>query len=301
VSGVTPATFHHIAQIQGATQIAANGPLTRSDSVLSTAPYGAVVRDQNSQVVAGVIVAWSVTGGGAVLSQLADTTDVNGVVSTNLTLDQTAGPRSVQATVTGLQGSPVTFVENGVAGNAAQMTLNGGNFQAGPAGGALATPLSVLVKDDHGNVKPGFAVTWAVFGGGSVTPVTPATNASGIASVSRTLGANPGVYSDTVSAAGLTGSPVGFTDTAGAVDTIQVRDNFFSPAHDTVAVGTFMVFRWLGAAQHSVVWQTTPQPAPNGSPIQTTGTVVARVTKVGTYNYLCGVHGAIMSGDIVSQ
>jgi plastocyanin len=115
------------------------------------------------------------------------------------------------------------------------------------------------------------------------------------------LGANPGVYSDTVSAAGLTGSPVGFTDTAGAVDTIQVRDNFFSPAHDTVAVGTFMVFRWLGAAQHSVVWQTTPQPAPNGSPIQTTGTVVARVTKVGTYNYLCGVHGAIMSGDIVSQ
>lgn len=301
VSGVAPATFHHVAQIQGATQIAANVGLTRSDSVLSTVPFSVVVRDQNSQAVAGVTVTWSLSGGGGNLSQPTSTTDASGIASVNLTLDQVAAPRSVQAAVTGLQGSPVQFAENGVAGNATQMAQSGGNFQAGPAGGDLGTQLGVLVKDAHGNVKPGVTVTWAVFGGGSVSPAAPVTNASGIASVTRTLGATAGVYRDTASVTGLSGSPVAFEDTAGAVDTIQVRDNFFSPVHDTVTVGTFVVFRWLGAAQHSVLWQTTPAPTPSNSSIMATGTFVARMTKVGTYNYLCGVHGAIMPGDIVSQ
>jgi plastocyanin len=301
VSGVAPATFHHVAQIQGATQIAANVGLTRSDSVLSTVPFSVVVRDQNSQAVAGVTVTWSLSGGGGNLSQPTSITDASGIASVNLTLDQVTAPRSVQAAVTGLQGSPVQFTENGVAGNATQMAQSSGNFQAGPAGGDLATQLGVLVKDAHGNVKPGVTVTWAVFGGGSVSPATPVTNASGVASVTRTLGATAGVYRDTASVTGLSGSPVAFEDTAGAVDTIQVRDNFFSPVHDTVTVGTFVVFRWLGAAQHSVVWQTTPAPTPSNSSIMATGTFVVRMTKVGTYNYLCGVHGAIMPGDIVSQ
>src|SRR5512135_2553586 len=96
VSGVTPATFHHIAQIQGATQIAANVGLTRSDSVLSTVPFSVVVRDQNSQAVAGVTVTWSLSGGGGNLRQPTSTTDASGIASVNLTLDQAAAPRSVQ-------------------------------------------------------------------------------------------------------------------------------------------------------------------------------------------------------------
>src|SRR5512147_59756 len=104
VSGLTPATFHHIAQIQGATQIAPNVGLIRSDSVLSTAPFSVVVRDQNSQVVAGVVVTWSLTGGTGTLTQPTATTDINGIASTSLVLNQTAAPRSVQASVTGLQG-----------------------------------------------------------------------------------------------------------------------------------------------------------------------------------------------------
>src|SRR5512144_1232834 len=90
VSGVTPATFHHIAQIQGATQIAANVVLTRSDSVLSTVPFSVVVRDQNSQAVAGVVGTWSLTGGTGPLTQSAATTDINGIASTRLVLKQTA-------------------------------------------------------------------------------------------------------------------------------------------------------------------------------------------------------------------
>jgi len=300
VSGVTPATFHHIAQIQGATQIAANGALVHADSVLSTVPYAAVVRDQNSQVVAGVIVAWSVTGGGAVLSQLADTTDVNGIVSTNLTIDQTAGPRSVQATVTGLQGSPVTFVENGVAGNATVMALNGGNAQVGPVSTALPTPHSVIVHDAYGNPKPGFTVPWVLgLGGGSLSTTTPATTAAGIASVTRTFGASVGVSSDTAKVVGLSGSPVAFTDTAVAVANVAVSNNFFNPATTTIAAGSFVKFTWAaGAVDHNVTWDGGPAPRPTNSPTQSTGTYQARITQPGTYTYHCTIHGAAMSGSV---
>lgn len=299
VSGVTPVTFHHIAQIQGATQIAANVALTRSDSVLSTVPFSVVVRDQNSQAVSGVSVTWSVTGGGGVLSQLTGTTDVSGITSTNLTLDQTAGPRSVQATVTGLQGSPVTFVENGVAGNATVVALNGGNAQAGPVGTALPTPHSVIVHDGHGNPKPGFTVSWVLgLGGGSLSTTAPATDAAGIASVTRTLGAAEGVSSDTAKVVGLSGSPVAFTDTAVAVENVSVSNNFFNPATTTISAGTFVIFTWAGGVSHNVTWDGGPAPRPANSPTQNSGTYQVRLTQPGTYTYHCTIHGAAMSGSI---
>ena len=300
VSGVTPATFHHIAQIQGATQIAANGALVHNDSVLSTVPFSAVVRDQNSQVVAGVIVTWSVTGGGAVLSQLTGTTDVNGIVSTNLTLDQTSGPRSVLATVTGLQGSPVTFVENGVAGNATQASRNSVDPQVGPVSSPLPLPLSVLVKDAYNNPKPGAAVTWKLEGAG--TPPAVTTNASGIASLTRTLGASPGAYHDTATVSGLSGS-IAFTDTAAAVTQINVGSagNTFSPTPATVAKGTFIRFSWAGGVTHNVHWDSAPGTLPTDSPDQASGTFVVRLLDVGSYGYHCTFHGtptSLMHGVI---
>ncbi|MGE5761522.1 MAG: Ig-like domain-containing protein [Gemmatimonadota bacterium] len=295
VSGVAPATFHHVAQIQGATQIAANSPVTRTDSVLSTASYSAVVRDQNSNVVAGVIVAWSVTGGGGVLSQLVDTTDVNGITSTNLTLDQTAAPRSVQATVTGLQGSPVTFVENGVAGNATQATRNSPDPQVGAVSSPLPIPLSVLVKDAYNNPKPGTSVTWKLEGLGAPPPST--TDASGIAVLNRTLGASPGAYHDTAAVTGLPGT-IAFTDTAVAVSQIDVGSggNVFSPAAATVPKGNFVRFTWAGGVTHNVHWDTAPGNLPPNSPDQSSGTFLVRLVDGGSYGYHCTFHGSPTTG-----
>ena len=300
VSGVAPATFHHIAQIQGATQIAANVGLIRSDSVLSTAPFSVVVRDQNSQAVAGVTVTWSLSGGGGNLSQPTSITDANGIASVTLTLDQVAAPRSVQAAVTGLQGSPVQFAENGVAGNATVMALNGGNSQVGPVSTALPTPHSVIVHDAYGNPKPGFTVPWVLgLGGGSLSTTTPATNASGIAAVTRTFGAAVGVSSDTANAVGLTGSPVAFTDTAVAVASISVGNNFFNPATTTIAAGSFVKFTWAaGAVDHNVTWDGGPVPRPANSATQNSGTYQARITQPGTYTYHCTIHGPAMSGSV---
>jgi plastocyanin len=305
VSGVvTPATFHHVAQIQGATQIQASGPTIRnSDTVLATAaPLVVLVADQNSLPRPGVIVTWTITGGGGSLTQAVDTTDAGGLSSVSWTFNSVSGGKTAQAAVTGLQGSPVSFTASVAAGTATQMALNSGNSQAGPVGAALPAPHTVIVRDAYGNPKSNSPVTWVLgVGGGSLSTTTPTTDASGIAAVTRTLGAAVGVTSDTAKAAGLTGSPVAFTDTAGAVDTVQIHDNFFTPVHDTVAVGTFIRFRWLGAAQHGVSWLNGPGTLPTNSPIQATGEYVARVTQLGTYNYQCTVHGATMPGAVVSQ
>jgi plastocyanin len=297
VSGVSPATFHHIAQIQGATQIAANVALTRSDSVLSTVPFSAIVRDQNSQAVAGVTVTWSLSGGGGSLSQPTSITDASGIASVNLTLDQVAAPRSVQAAVTGLQGSPVQFAENGVAGNATVVAFNGGTAQAGPVGTALPTPHSVIVHDGHGNPKPGFTVPWVLgLGGGSLSTTTPATNAAGIASVTRTLGPAEGVSSDTALVVGLSGSPVAFTDTAVAVTNVSVSNNFFNPATTTITAGTFVKFTWAGGVGHNVTWDGGPVPLPANSVTMSSGTYQARLIQPGTYTYHCTIHGGVGTG-----
>lgn len=51
VTGIIPVVSTHTAPIQGATQISASGSITRSDTVLSTAPFTAVVRDQHGTPV----------------------------------------------------------------------------------------------------------------------------------------------------------------------------------------------------------------------------------------------------------
>ena len=56
IAGGNTVSFSQVAQIQGATQIAANVSATRSDSVKSTVPVSVIVKDQNNTPVAGVIV-----------------------------------------------------------------------------------------------------------------------------------------------------------------------------------------------------------------------------------------------------
>jgi alpha-tubulin suppressor-like RCC1 family protein len=74
-----------------------------------------------------------------------------------------------------------------------------------------AIPVSVLVKDQDGDPMAGVTVTWSVTGGGTVTPATSQTDASGIASASWTLSAAPGGNSLTASFA--TGHSITFNVT----------------------------------------------------------------------------------------
>lgn len=278
--------------------IQANGSAARADTVKATVPPLVVLsRDQTNAAQAGVIVAWTVTAGGGLLSQSTDTTDASGLSSVTWTFGPVAGTQTVQATAAGLAGSPVVFTETAQAGNATQIALDGGNFQAGPVGAALPTPHTVIVRDAYNNPKAGVTVTWALGqGGGSLSSSAPVTNASGIAAMTRTLGASPGVNSDTARIGGVSGSPVVFTDTAGPIAGIQVMDNAFNPVSASVAAGTFVRFTWTGANQHDVVWDTGTPPLPANSVTQTGGTYTARLVNPGTYGYHCSIHGSPTTG-----
>jgi adhesin/invasin len=296
-TGATLVTFSHVAQIQGATQITFSGTASRSDSVKSKAPFAVLVRDQNNTPVAGVTVTWSSTGGGGTLKELVTTTNGSGIASDTLTLTENAVAHTVQAAVIGLIGSPVTLTDDAVAGNAVLMALNGGNGQVGPVSAALPAQHSVIVRDAYGNPKASFAVTWVLgLGGGSISSNAPLTNGAGIAGVTRTLGASAGVHSDTAIVASLTGSPMAFNDTAGAVISVQVSNNFFNPTPAAVTAGSFVRFTWAGGSQHNVTWDSAPGTLPANSATQGSGTYTARLTAVGAYSYHCTLHGSPGNG-----
>ncbi len=304
----SPITFTSIAHIQGATQMAINGGGSQSDTVLATlaTPISAIVKDEHNNPVAGVIVNWTLTGGGQV-SQSTDTTDGGGVTSVTRTLGSAAGSLTTVATVTGLIGSPVTVTSAGTAGAAAQMSLNGGNAQTGVKGTTLGTAHSVGVRDAQGNPKAGVTVTWVVgVGGGSVSSGSPVTGSNGVASVTRTLGDTVGTQTDTASAIGLSGSPVVFTSTSGtapATAGVSVGPGgtlTFSPDSLVLATGGTVTWTWA-TGTHGVEWLTAPGTLPTNSAVKTSGTYPWTFPAPGVYTYDCIVHGSIMHGKIVVQ
>jgi adhesin/invasin len=319
-SGLTgsPVTFSATGQIQGATQLtqttAASGN-GQTDTVLATLanPYRVIARDQNNAPVAGLTVTWTVTAGGGGVSAPSSMTAATGIATITHTFGATAGAQSVQATVAGLVGSPVSFTSTANAGLATQVAKNTGDAQTGTINSALAMPHSVIVKDAHGNGVSGVTVSWvAGTGGGSVAPTSGPTDATGVASTTRTLGATVGTQTDTAKAGTLTGSPLVFTATAVTAPTtaaVDVGDNFFqssrnmtkNPAVDTIAVGGKVTWNWVGTNSHSV--------ESLGPPSFTSSTVLNGAgmkysftfTAPGTYNYDCSVHGVAMTGRVVVQ
>ena len=100
-----------------------------------------------------------------------------------------------------------------VKGGASLIDMESGNNQTDTVGATLAKQLLVRVTDDQGNEVSGVIVTWAVTGGGSITP-TSVTDIEGEAAATRVLGTTAGTQNATATVSGLEGSPVTFTATA---------------------------------------------------------------------------------------
>jgi autotransporter-associated beta strand protein len=108
-------------------------------------------------------------------------------------------------------GTSTTFAVN--AGAAAIISMTSENNQTGYVSSALSSPFIVTVTDANTNPVAGTTVSFAITatpGGGSMSHSTSNTAANGQASSTLTLGATPGSYTVTASAAGLSGSPVSF-------------------------------------------------------------------------------------------
>jgi plastocyanin len=113
------------------------------------------------------------------------------------------------------------------------IVINAGNNQVAPAGTALPESLAVIVRDQSGAALAGVNVTFSVTaGGGSVSPATRATDASGIAKTRRTLG--PGAGTQTVNAVAGSLAPVMFSAVAQINGAVNIADSTKGVLTDTV-------------------------------------------------------------------
>jgi plastocyanin len=289
VSGVTPATFSAVAQIQGATNMGSRFQSPLTDTVLATTvgePLIAVVTNQTGAPVPGVIVDWTASGGGTV-SQAKDTTDAGGEAQVNYTFGSAAGTYGAQAIVTGLVGSPVSYTLTAGHGAPAVLAKNAGdNLTAAPSAQVIHT---VITRDAHNNPANGVTIDWALgAGGGSLNTTQNITGGNGTASVTRTLGPGTGSQTVTATAAALTGAPtVTFTTTVATV--VQVSNNQFTPAMVTITAGSDVVWQWQGTTvAHNVTFSTGGAPA--NITDMTSGSASRTFSAAGVFNYSCTNH-----------
>ncbi len=113
------------------------------------------------------------------------------------------------------------------------IVVSAGNNQVGAAGTALSESLAVIVRDVDANPLAGVNVTFTVTaGGGTVSPGSRATNASGIAKTRFTLGAGAGTQ--TVNAGTGSLAPAPFSAVSQINGAVNIANNTTGPLTDTV-------------------------------------------------------------------
>jgi adhesin/invasin len=183
------------------------------------------VTDGTGRPVAGATVVVELAG--ADLNPDTSTTDDNGRATIGVVLGAEVGRTDGTARVLTSAGqSPVEtgFSVSAVAASANGLRIVSGENQTAVAGQPLPSALVVEVADAFGNPIAGATIAWTAEGGGSVSAATTVTDASGLASVTRTLGTAAGLQRTLASSDGLAGSPAAFlhTATAGTAAGVQI-------------------------------------------------------------------------------
>ncbi len=169
-----PAT---IVLAAGNTQSAAAGTAVAT-------PPSVSVRDRFTNVVPGVSVLFSVTGGGGSITGAGVATNAAGVAAVGewkLGTALGANSLSALAVASGITGNPVSFTATAVAGAAATIVPQGSTSLTGTVFTAVAPLPSVRVTDANGNAVSGATVTFTGSAGSTVVGGTRTTDASGLA------------------------------------------------------------------------------------------------------------------------
>lgn len=117
-----------------------------------------------------------------------------------------------------------------------QFQIAGGDHQVGPASSMLPDPLSVLVTDGNGRPVSNISIRWKAETG-TPTSATSLTNAAGVASIQRTLGADAGVQTTVAIQDDVPGREIRFTSVAlvqGATQMARSVEDDGIPRTDTV-------------------------------------------------------------------
>src|SRR5690606_8004971 len=115
------------------------------------------------------------------------------VLGTSAGVVQSVEVRSVGEEGEGESGPRTLFHSLGLPDEPAIIAPTVAGPRSGEAGAVLADPVEIRVTDQYGNVRVGAAVNWVVKGGGgTVSPTSSVTDASGVARTTWTLGAAMG-------------------------------------------------------------------------------------------------------------
>jgi hypothetical protein len=209
-----------------ASAIAADGGNGQSGPVGSTLaePLVVLVTDGSGDPVGGVAVRWDVQNGGSV-SPAEVETGSDGRASVERTLGTGAGEQMTTASVTGLQGSPVTFTATATDGTTPTLAMKAQPSGATQSGVALAVQPVVQLKDGTGNdqARSGLAVTASLASGtgtlgGTLVRQTDGTGAAAFTDLAITGAA--GSYTLRFTAPGtapVQSSPIMIGGAAGAI------------------------------------------------------------------------------------
>ncbi len=194
--------------------VAGNGQTATAGGAVPVAPAVRVL-DSEGNRVAGVPVAFAVTGGGGAVNPATPvTTGADGVAAaTSWTLGPTAGANTLTATVPGIgvTGNPATFRATGEAGSAGRLVIERQPPATAQSGVAFSPSVQVQLQDQNGNDvrQGGVAVTAEIASGpqgGQLSGDVAQTNNSGLASFGAlTLSGPAGTYTINFSGTNLTG------------------------------------------------------------------------------------------------
>jgi Galactose oxidase-like, Early set domain/Bacterial Ig-like domain (group 1)/Kelch motif len=164
-----------------AIEMAGGDGQTGAVSSTLTNPLVVLVTDQSGNPVKGVSVAWDPQGSGSVSAATVQTGS-DGKASVQRILGSTPGAQTTTASVSGLQGSPVTFTATattGVAGGIAITTNPPVSALSGEVFDPSVQPV-VQVTDQGGGPAAGVQVTASVASGsGTLQGTTTATTDAG--------------------------------------------------------------------------------------------------------------------------
>ena len=228
--------------------------------------------DASGNGVANVQVTWSVGTNDGSVSPTSGMTNAQGYAQTTWTLGTVAGARSISASVSNV--SPVTFTATANPGPAAQLDKVAGDNQTGAPNAALPNPLTVRVRDSFGNPIAGAAVTFTVAGGGSVSPASGSTGATGQLSTTWTLGA-AGTQQVSASTNGVPG--ITFDATIAQSPTLALGALAVGSSHACAIASDGRTFCWGRNSSGQLGDGTTqsPQPMPYATPTGFTFTSLA--------------------------
>jgi hypothetical protein len=213
----SPATFTDTALAATAAKLVVTTQPVNGLGGAALTPFAVTAEDNNGNIATtftgAVTIAFGANTAGGTLSGTLTANAALGVATFSAAkINKIGSAYTLVASATGLTSGTTNAFDINV-GPAATLALSGGDAQTGTTNASLTLPVVVRVTDLGGNSVSGTTVTFAT-ASGSVTPTTAASNATGLASTTWTLGASVGAQTMTASATGLAGSPITINATA---------------------------------------------------------------------------------------